>query len=330
MAATGTHESPVATGSAVETHTPRIAVCVATYKRPHLLGALLQGFEAMSTPEGYDVEIRIVDNDADESARATVEDFAGRSRFPVRYTGQPERNIALTRNKALDFGPAELLAFIDDDEVPTHSWLVELVAGLGDRFDLVIGNVEPRFEQTPPAWVTRGAFHHKTSGRAGETIGWNGTRTSNTLLRGKWIYEDGFRFDERFGKSGGEDTQLFKRIQEAGGVFGAAPASVVVETVHKEQCTLAWLRKRFWNNGINYERLVQGDGGRHPLVRFAARAARGTLNLLLGLPLIAFGRGDRAARAVIELSRACGGLVGWLTPSSIERSAGYRSSGCEQ
>lgn len=329
MTPTGTTEPPAVTGSETSQRTPRIAVCVATYRRPHLLLDLLNGLESMALPDGHDVEIRVVDNDQNESARKTVEDCAGRSRFTVRYATQPERNIALTRNKALDAGPADLLAFIDDDEVPTRPWLTELVAGLGDTFDLVIGNVEPKFETEPPAWVERGRFHHKSSGNPGDIIGWNGTRTSNTMLRGSWVYDRGVRFDERYGKSGAEDTEMFKRIHDAGGVFGAAPKSVVLEHVHADQTKLGWLTKRFWNNGINYERLVANDGGRHPLVRFAARTIRGTANLIIGAPLALVGRGDRAAHAILDLSRAFGGLVGWLAPSSIERSSGYRSSGCE-
>jgi len=328
--ATGTNEHPVATGPVAAQRTPLVAVCVATYRRNQLLVQLLDGFEAMTLPDGHDVEIRVVDNDADEGARAVVEQYAGRSRFTVRYTCQPKRNIALTRNKALDLGEADLLAFIDDDEAPTESWLVELIAALGDRFDLVIGDVVPVYERTPPAWIERGRFHHKSSGGAGQPISWNGTRTSNTLLKGHWIYDRGFRFDEQFGRSGAEDTELFKRIHEAGAEFGAAPRSVVTEHIHADQCRAGWLTKRFWRNGINYERLVAGGGGRHPLVRFAARTARATMRLLCAAPLLLVGRADRAVRALTELARAFGGVVGWLSPGSIQKSKGYGSSGCAE
>lgn len=327
---TGTNEQPVATGTENVRRTPLVAVCVATYRRNVMLARLLDGLESLVLPAGHDIELRIVDNDADEGARSMVEHYAARSRFPVRYTTQRERNIALTRNKALDLGEADLVAFIDDDEVPTDSWLVELIGALGTRFDLVVGDVVPHYGCTPPRWVEAGRFHYKSSGKVGEPIDWKGTRTSNSLLRGHWIYARGLRFDERFGRSGAEDTELFKRIYDEGGQFGAAPRSIVSERIHAEQCTTRWLTRRFWRNGINYERLIAEDNDRHPFVRFVARTGKAGAKLLAATPRLLTGRAEGTVRALTELSRAFGGLVGWLRPKSIERSKGYGSSGCAE
>jgi succinoglycan biosynthesis protein ExoM len=330
MSAPATLAGPFLAGPDSSHTKQRIAVCIATYKRPHLLAALLQGLHAVIAPAGYAVELRIIDNDANASAQATVSAFAKRSQRTVHYAVEPVRNIALARNAALDAGPAELLAFIDDDEVPAPNWLIELVHAIGADLDLVIGEVVPQFATEPPAWITRGRFHHKHAGCTGQRIHWNSTRTSNTMLRGTWVYDRGVRFDARFGKTGAEDTELFKRIATAGGVFAAAPAALVHEHVHAEQCRIGWLLQRFWRNGINYERLLSGDGGRHPLYRFAGRTLRGVRKLLLGLPLSLCGRSELLVHAALELARACGGLVAWLSPATAQHSPGYRSSGCEQ
>lgn len=333
MTATGTPERTAHADRAqldAQQDTPHIAVCIATYKRPHLLSELLHSFASVATPAGHSIEIRIVDNDARGSARSTVEHHQRCSRLPIHYACQPERNIARARNAALDMGPADLLAFIDDDETASPSWLVELVAAMHEQTDLAIGNVEPKFEARPPGWVQRGRFHFKGSGDPGDAVPWKSARTSNCALRGHWIYERGLRFDERFGKSGGEDTELFKRIHGLGGVFAAAPRSLVIETVHQEQCRLSWLMQRFWRNGINYERLVARDEQRHPLVRCTARMTWGLLQLALGIPFLVLGRIDFVVHPLLGLARAAGGMVGWLRPDSIEHGPGYRSIGCER
>ena len=50
-----------------------IAISVATYMRPAAFRRLLESLGRIHLPEGTDVEVRVVDNDAAGSARATGE-----------------------------------------------------------------------------------------------------------------------------------------------------------------------------------------------------------------------------------------------------------------
>ena len=101
--------------------------------------------------------------------------------------------------------------FIDDDELPDDGWL----EGLMDAMDssgaaAVFGGVRARYPDDTPKWIRNGAFLDKPP-CTGE-ITWEGSRTSNTMLDGSWVYERGFRFDERYGRSGGEDVDMFRRM----------------------------------------------------------------------------------------------------------------------
>ena len=305
---------------------PLIAVCVATYRRPALLRRLLDSFTGLALPAGYRVELRVVDNDPEGASRGIVESHPCQERVCVRYGVQPKRNIALTRNMALDMGAADLLAFVDDDEAPATEWLVELVRALGDGVDIAIGDVVPSFEVAPQLWVERGRFHYKDSG-TGSAMGWRGARTSNAMIRGRYVYDFGFRFDPEYGQTGGEDTDFFMRVMMSGARMEAAPLAIVVEHVHRSQLRFSWLARRFWRCGINYERIMSRAGGRHPLLRFGRRLVRGVLFLVGAMPLLLAGRAEYAARALLDLSRAGGGLAGWLRPEWSAKSGGYPSSG---
>ena len=46
----------------------------------------------------------------------------------MTYAVEPERNIALARNRALSLARGEKLAFIDDDEMASPFWLSTLLA----------------------------------------------------------------------------------------------------------------------------------------------------------------------------------------------------------
>src|SRR5262245_8821549 len=97
---------------------PRIVVCICTYKRPALLGQLLDALQKQRTDRRFAYSVVVVDNDREQSARAVVDECSRRAAVPIDYYCQPERNIALTRNTAVEHARGSFLAFIDDDEIP--------------------------------------------------------------------------------------------------------------------------------------------------------------------------------------------------------------------
>lgn len=309
-----------------------LAICIASYRRPQLLTGTLASLLDVEFPPGMkQIEVRVVDNDADRTAEAAVAAFAAEAapRFAVRYAVEPERSIALARNRALEFGTARYVAFIDDDERADRWWLRGLWDALqAGRADASFGRVEAILPDDAPAWVRRGAFLEKPAGPDGLDLAWERTRTSNTLVDGVWFFEYGYRFDARFGRSGGEDTDLFRRIAAAGGRFRAAPDSAVREIAHGAQCRLRWILRRAWRGGGNYERLVAGERGRMaPLARFFKRIGVGLPMACAALPAAIRGRPEHLFGALQGLALAAGGLIGWMFPKFLENARGYRSAG---
>ena len=101
-----------------------ISLCIATYRRPDRLGALLAD---LGRQELRPAEVIVVDNDEAGSARAVIEAArAAGAPFPIHYDIQPQRNIALTRNRTVALATAEWVAFVDDDERAPPAWLRQL------------------------------------------------------------------------------------------------------------------------------------------------------------------------------------------------------------
>ena len=95
-----------------------ISLRVATDRRPSGLRRP-RGSRRQSDP-GSEIEVVVVDNDAERSAAAVVEE--ARAELPglrLVYAAEPERNIALARNAAVRLASGDRFAFIDDDEVPS-------------------------------------------------------------------------------------------------------------------------------------------------------------------------------------------------------------------
>src|SRR2546425_1686107 len=139
-----------------------ISVCICTYKRPKLLATLLNALQDQDSDGAFAYSLIVVDNDHMRSAEKTVQDLLRHSSIPINYHIEPEQNIALARNRALANARGEFIAFIDDDEVPSRSWLTALYNAC-DRFhaDGVLGPVIPVYEVEPPKWVVRGKFHDR-------------------------------------------------------------------------------------------------------------------------------------------------------------------------
>ena len=128
-----------------------ICVCICTFKRPRLLAGLLRALDTQETEGAFDYDIVVVDNDEAGSARLVVEFEATRTKKAIRYYVEPEQNIALARNKAVENARGDLVAFIDDDELPDSRWLLNMYRALM-LFETagVLGPVLPRYE-APPA-----------------------------------------------------------------------------------------------------------------------------------------------------------------------------------
>ena len=69
------------------------------------------------------LELVVADNDAEPSARETVERLAAQAPFAVRYVHEPISGVANARNAAVAAAEGGLIAFLDDDEEAAPGWL---------------------------------------------------------------------------------------------------------------------------------------------------------------------------------------------------------------
>ena len=285
-----------------------ISLCIATYRRPERLSAVLDDIVGQEMPPN---EVVVVDNDANGSARAVVERRrAAGAPFPIHYDVQPVKNIALTRNRTIAMAKGEWVAFIDDDERAPPAWLGQLAAAVTRHgADGVLGPVEPVVPADAPAWIRRGGFYEWVRMRTGNVVPPNRLRFGNVLLRTRFLRGDPGPFDPAYGLTGGEDGDLLGRLVQGGMQIVWCDEAVVHEPVEATRLTLRWLLLRGLRGGQDFARhTLAGTYGRvtamvrvglflRAVVQFAAAAA-------LALVTWPFGR-HRAAQWLI---RACANL----------------------
>jgi glycosyltransferase involved in cell wall biosynthesis len=229
-----------------------ISVCVCTFKRENLLRLLLTKLETQQTEGLFTYSVVVADNDAAESAKGVVADFCSSHRLAVTYCVEPQQNIALARNRALQHASGDFIAFIDDDEFPAGDWLCALfkaceaygVAG-------VLGPVIPYYELEPPQWVKKGGFFDRPTYKTGYELNWAESRTSNGLIRRSILNGAGAPFRSEF-DTAGEDVDFFRRMMEKGCAFIWCNEAVVYEEVPSSRCNRSYLLKRALLRGSNF------------------------------------------------------------------------------
>ncbi len=288
-------------------------ICVCTYQRNDLLSELLQslraqrhgsaaagtgatagrhgasdgesrtgtaGGEAAAEGDGAGIpRLIVVDNAPEPLADAVIS-----AEYPeARYVHEPRPGIAVARNAALMAVPGEARAvvFIDDDERADPGWLRALIdCANRSGADTVSGPVRSVFPDGAPAWLEASGYIRRTDFPTGP---W-GYRpaTNNVLVRAGWFDgPGGLRFDEAFNLTGGEDSDLFERMQAAGAQSWWCAEAVVSEDVPLERTTPAWMRQRGIRAGHVRALKLAKRGARRWRVaaEAAARAAAGAARI---------------------------------------------------
>jgi succinoglycan biosynthesis protein ExoM len=266
----------------------RIDICIATFKRPVLLEQLLRDLLAQQLPDGVSTHIIVVDNDAQESARPVVAAFQT-SCTSLEYLTQPEQNIALTRNCAVDHSQGELIAFIDDDESAPTGWLAALVTTMERHAaDVVLGPVTGILPASAPQWIVKGRFFERTARPSGARVQLGGT--GNALVKAS-VVRGKVAFDPRYGLSGCSDTDFFHRLSSGGAVMVWCQEALLTEHVPQGRLTMRFLLARGFAAGQGYADIVdRPEGGLRRLLWVGKRASLAVVAAVLTMSCFAFSK----------------------------------------
>ena len=228
--------------------TPRIDVCVATYKRPQLLATLLDSLIAQEAHGRFTFRIIVIDNDARRSAETVVERIAARTPDIV-YDVEPVQGISLARNRGFAHAIGEYIATIDDDEYADPEWLATLLdAATRYQADVVFGPAIPVFPPDTPEFIQRCDTFTLPDPPTGSTEDYV-YHTANAFLRRAVVEDTVSPFDPSLGLIGGEDTAFFDGLRRKQCKLVWCREARVFAPVSRERATLHWIAKREFRYG---------------------------------------------------------------------------------
>jgi succinoglycan biosynthesis protein ExoM len=252
-----------------------VSVCIPTFKRVDRLELLLDDIAQQTYPCN---EIVVVDNDADGSAKALIEQFrqkvcTSHPMLSIKYEIQPIKNISITRNRTIALATGEWLAIVDDDERAPKDW-VELLLQAAKKYsaDAIIAPVVPVVPDYAVGWIRRGNFYETPrSATTGQQVPRDHYRFGNILLRAAVLRNEPGPFDPAYGNTGGEDGDLLCRLELKGIKLVWSDEAIVKEPVEQKRLSANWLWMRAMRGGQDLARHILK--GRYGSIGFFGKAA---------------------------------------------------------
>jgi len=245
-------------------------VVLCTYNRAHLLADALTALRAQQVPDGVNWEILVVDNNSDDHTKQVVASFAESAAVPVRYVFEPQQGVSHARNRGIGEARGQLIAFTEDDALPTSDWLAAILTAFAKwNADCVGGRILLRWEAAPPRWVIRdrfllmrlGLMDYEESRLLTSPLGsWPQIWGGNMAFRRELFDRVGL-FDPARGMRGnkfvrGEEVDLIRRAVEQGARAAYDPSITVFHRINRNRLKRRYFLKIEFDDTENETRFL--------------------------------------------------------------------------
>jgi GT2 family glycosyltransferase len=220
-----------------------MTIAVATCDRPT---ALMRCLAAILAGEVLPEELITIDQSKDEAVADALATLPP-SPISVRHLRQTRQGLSASRNCALAAASTPIVAFTDDDCVPSEGWLLTIHRVLAQDQELaaVTGQVLPLGEESPGTYAVSSRASTEPRVYRGRAVPWHVGTGGNFAAKREWL-EQIRGFDHRLGAGSpgraAEDADVMYRLLAAGARIKYEPESVVY---HERQTAAQRLASRF-------------------------------------------------------------------------------------
>ena len=304
----------------------RAAICSITRKRHKMFGAMVKSLADLQIPKNVDPFIVLVENNEQREVESIID--RNRAKFGsvrVIYELETAIGIPFARNKAVDLALAEkadIILFIDDDEIVPSSWLEQMTSGFVNSERVLIGGpVMPRFESSPSGlWetvlrrgiisrykrVARKANRRHADGMEGKVA----IITNNWLADAKLFTTHGLKFDTTLQYSGGSDTKFWRDVKAKGLPTGWQPDAVLFETIPPSRITLSYqFRRGMENSRASLDSKLKSDRRALTVLTVIGVITLRSIGLLLSIFILPLSGGS----SIVQTARNAGWLFGRIS-----------------
>ncbi|MDR0735658.1 MAG: glycosyltransferase [Zoogloeaceae bacterium] len=253
----------------------KISVVIPMFNEARHIGRTLDGIRRAADFSRLDCELWVVDNGSTDAGPCIAAEHG------ARVLHYPGLSIGALRNRGVEAGGGDWLAFVDADIETPGNWL----SIWKDVHEACRADVLALECDTPAdaPWFAR-VWQHRNlaAGQRGRPRDW--LTTQNLCMTRSWFERVG-GFDERLPT--GEDKEFTLRLHRAGARLLRLPAPAVLHWGY-ERNWREWLGKEYWRQSGHLQ-LIRGNA-RLRLLRFPLFCLGTGLCSLFALAMLLFAR----------------------------------------
>ena len=240
----------------------RLSIVIATYNRSSQLLNLLQSVVEQTLPR-QEWECVVVNNNSTDDTASAFETFS--ARYPdcnLRMVLEPNQGLSYARNRGIRESEGEYIAIVDDDERIAPDFVASYVALFDNVPDAVAagGPIVAEYPTGRPRWMS--AFTERPIANTmyfgdqvrefprGRVPGGGNMALRRSAVRRYGVFDTSLGY---VGESlvGGEESDLFERLQIAEAKYYYVPQAVMYHVIPKEKLTSDYLRRLSYNVGVS-------------------------------------------------------------------------------
>ena len=209
----------------------------------------LDSLQLLSNIVGYEIDLLVVENNpkCDMQVEKIIESYQD-SPKKVLHILETTPGIPHARNAALKHAKSEgytYLAFIDDDAFSSPEWIKKLVA-MNTNSQVASGPQIAIFPEKTSLFYRNATVYHERTISDGSTIKW--AATNNILIDINFMIANDLSFNENL-INGGEDKELFLRVNQLGGKLIWCEDAIVSEYIAENRLSISWAMRRTFRIG---------------------------------------------------------------------------------
>ena len=240
----------------------RLSLIIATYNRAEQLMITLRSVAAQSKISAQ-WECIVVDNNSTDNTKVRVEEFiAEHPRLNIIYHFESKQGLSHARNAGIARAKGDIIAFIDDDERIVPDFISAYIK-LFDNYPAAMaagGKIIAEYPTGRPRWMShyteRPIANPMDFGDYVRPFPKGRIPGGGNMAMRREVFDKIGVFNTSLGRTGksligGEESDLFERVAEAGMECYYVPRAVMYHIIPAEKLTNAYFERLCYNTGVS-------------------------------------------------------------------------------